>query len=354
MLDKQLKEVSKTTPDNWVVLQYLFFGQEQLTGEHPNLKHSQLDNWDVLQSLFAIAKTSTENSPVVLETEPNPPTNDIETIQRTVEAAKTQAEVAKAGAEAAQRAAEAAQQAIEAIKAEAETARNSTEMAQQAAVAAKNQAEAAKTGAETAQRAAEIARTEAEAAKTQAETARTGAEAAKTQAETARTEAETARTEAEAAKTALEKADLFPSRMKMAELVVFFKKHGVKLLVAAIAFMLLAIFLGRTVRRQKPVSPSNSMIYIDPVHGSDRNNGTNKAPFKTLSHALKLTNPGDTVHFLPGSYNTNIREDEPLVIPASVVIVVHSRNSGSVFSDIRMLTPREEERCSPNTALSQP
>ncbi len=89
-------------------------------------------------------------------------------------------------------------------------------------------------------------------AKTQAEAAKADAVAAKTQAEA----------EWQAVKTAIEKANLLPSRIKMTELAFFLKQHKVKLLVAAIAFVLLAVFLGKVLKRQKHFSPTTSMIYI--------------------------------------------------------------------------------------------
>ncbi|NJM59359.1 MAG: DUF1565 domain-containing protein [Oscillatoriales cyanobacterium RU_3_3] len=155
---------------------------------------------------------------------------------------------------------------------------------------------------------------------------------ARTDAKSAQRAAEIAKIEAE---TALKKANLLPIPIETKKIVAFVKKHGIKLLLAAIALMLLLIFLGRFIKRQKPVSPGNSTIHIDPVNGSDRNDGTNKAPFKTLPHALKQTNSGDTVHFYPGSYNTDIREDKPIVIPERVGIVIHPNSSRQLFSDIQ-------------------
>jgi S-layer homology domain/Protein of unknown function (DUF1565) len=341
MPDKKSEPVPKTTPDNWDVLQNLFLGRKQLTEEHP-----KLDNWDVLKSLFGISKSSPGNPPVDPGTDPQPPTNDIEAAKQAAEAAQRAAESAKSQAEMARTGAESAKTAAESAKSQAETARTGAESAKTAAESAKSQAETARTGAESAKSQAETARTGAESAKTaaesaksQAETARTGAELAKSEAEMARTDAKAAQRAAEIAKTeaetALQKADLLPIPIEIEKVVAFVKKHGVKLLVAAIAFMLLLIFLGRAFRRQKPVSPSNSTIYIDPVNGSDRNDGTNKAPFKTLPHALKKTAPGDTVHFFPGSYNTDIREDEPMVIPANVGIAIHPNSSRQLFSDIQ-------------------
>lgn len=275
MSDKQSEVVLTITPDNWGVLQYLFLGQDQPTAKHP-----KLDNWDVLQVLFGISKSSPEKLPVDSgtsedsKTDPKPPTNEIEVAKLAAIAAKTQAEAAqqtaiaaqrivealKTEVEAAQQAAVAALRAVEAIKAEAEAAQVGAKMAQQAAEVAKTRAEAAQVEAEmaqqsavVAQKAAETFKTEAEAAKTQAEMAKAGAQA-----------------EREAVKTALEKVDVFPTPRKTTQLVVFLKQHGVKLLLTAITFMLLVIFLDRAFRRKKPLSSSTSMIYIDPVNRSDR------------------------------------------------------------------------------------
>jgi hypothetical protein len=362
MSDKKSEAVPKTTPDNWDVLQNLFLGRKQPTEEHP-----KLDNWDVVKSLFGISKSSSGNpsvSPgnpsvppgnpsvppgnpsVPPGTNPQPPTNDIEAAkraeaaQRAAESAKSQAETARIGAESAKSQAETAKSQAETARVGAESAKSQAEAARTGAESAKTAAESAKSQAETARTGAESAQTAAESAKSQAEMARNGAELAKSEAEMARTDAKAAQRAAEIAKTeaetALKKADLLPISIDLKKVVAFVKKHGVKLLLAAIALMLLLIFLGRFIKRQKPVpSGSNSTIYIDPVNGSDRNNGTNKAPFKTLPHALKQANSGDTVHFYPGSYNTNIREDRPMVIPEQVGIVIHPNSSRQLFSDIQ-------------------
>jgi chemotaxis protein histidine kinase CheA len=348
MPDKKSDEVPKTTPDNWDVLQNLFLGRKQPTEEHP-----QLDNWDVVKSLFGISKSSPGNPTVDPVPNPKPPTNDIEVAkraaeaaQRAAESAKFQAEMARTGAESAKTQAEtaktqaeAARTGAESAKTQAETARTGAESAKTQAETAKTQAETARTGAESAKTQAETARTGAESAKTQAETARTGAESAKTAAETARTGAQTAQRAAEIAKNqaenALNKPDLLDSPIKMEEVFKFLKKHRFKFLLAALGLIILLILLGSIFKRQKPLSPGNSTIYIDPVNGSDRNDGTNKAPFKTLPHALKQTNSGDIVHFFPGSYNTDIREDKPMVIPERVGIVIHPNSSRQLFSDIQ-------------------
>jgi hypothetical protein len=42
--------------------------------------------------------------------------------------------------------------------------------------------------------------------------------------------------------------------------------------------------------------------FVDPVHGADRDKGTQQAPWKTIGYALEQLKPGDTLHLRGGTY----------------------------------------------------
>jgi hypothetical protein len=43
-------------------------------------------------------------------------------------------------------------------------------------------------------------------------------------------------------------------------------------------------------------------FFVDPVRGADQNKGTQPAPWRTIGHALKQMNPGDTLYLRGGTY----------------------------------------------------
>src|SRR5215467_14511154 len=55
------------------------------------------------------------------------------------------------------------------------------------------------------------------------------------------------------------------------------------------------------------VSDSGGWIqyYVAPT-GSDSNDGSATAPWRTISHAAEMVAAGDTVHVLPGVYNESV------------------------------------------------
>jgi hypothetical protein len=63
-----------------------------------------------------------------------------------------------------------------------------------------------------------------------------------------------------------------------------------------------------------------SLLYINPVSGSDTAPGTQAAPFKTVTRALQNVSAGTTLKLAPGLYNAASGETFPLVIPAEVIL----------------------------------
>ncbi len=101
------------------------------------------------------------------------------------------------------------------------------------------------------------------------------------------------------------------------------------LVVAAAA---VALVIGSTACTRRggnglPPAPTPTPItgyYVDPVKGSDTNNGSQTAPFKTITHALamvkKATAAPLTVVLNAGAYTQKSGETFPLVIPTGVSV----------------------------------
>ncbi|MBR7139179.1 MAG: DUF1565 domain-containing protein [Lentisphaeria bacterium] len=81
------------------------------------------------------------------------------------------------------------------------------------------------------------------------------------------------------------------------------------------------------------VSPAWAVEYFVGVNGSDKNPGTSeKAPFRTINHAIRKIVPGDIVTILPGEYHEEAQRNDlkgdinrPTVIRAKIPGTVHMR-----------------------------
>ncbi len=65
---------------------------------------------------------------------------------------------------------------------------------------------------------------------------------------------------------------------------------------------------------------SQRMLYVNPSEGKDSDNGSDRAPFKTITHALKSAQPGTTLLLAPGTYSAETGEIFPLVLKAKVTL----------------------------------
>lgn len=74
--------------------------------------------------------------------------------------------------------------------------------------------------------------------------------------------------------------------------------------------------------------PSHTLLYVDSRDGSDTENGSDRTPFKTITHALKAAKPGATIFLAPGTYNTETGEIFPLVLKAGVTLQGDSTTRG--------------------------
>lgn len=61
-------------------------------------------------------------------------------------------------------------------------------------------------------------------------------------------------------------------------------------------------------------------LFIDPSHGNDKNDGSQKSPWRTINHALNRAKPGDTLYLRGGVYRENVycavagRKDAPITL----------------------------------------
>ncbi len=73
--------------------------------------------------------------------------------------------------------------------------------------------------------------------------------------------------------------------------------------------------------------------YVDVNTGSDGNNGLSGTPFKTITHALSVAQPHDSIKVAPGTYNAASGETFPISIPDSVALIGDVVGYGIVFPD---------------------
>lgn len=70
-------------------------------------------------------------------------------------------------------------------------------------------------------------------------------------------------------------------------------------------------------------------IYVSPSLGNDQGEGSQSAPFKTLTQAISQAQSGTTVQLEVGTYNAATGEIFPLKIPSGVIIIGNESGKGS-------------------------
>jgi hypothetical protein len=77
--------------------------------------------------------------------------------------------------------------------------------------------------------------------------------------------------------------------------------------VFALLSLLFAIGGAGLSAQQQPDSSSagGGHIHVDPIKGDDVNNGTT-APVRTIARAVRMAQPGDTIHLTPATYFESI------------------------------------------------
>ncbi|MEH2387873.1 MAG: DUF1565 domain-containing protein [Nostoc sp.] len=69
-------------------------------------------------------------------------------------------------------------------------------------------------------------------------------------------------------------------------------------------------------------------FYVNPVTGSDTNLGSQQAPFKTITQALKVATDNTKIQLAAGNYNAASGEVFPLTIPSGVIVAGDEANKG--------------------------
>ncbi len=72
-----------------------------------------------------------------------------------------------------------------------------------------------------------------------------------------------------------------------------------------------------------------SNFYVNPGAGNDANPGSQVAPFKTITRALKLATIGSKIQLAEGNYNAASGEVFPLTVPSGITVVGNEANKGS-------------------------
>nr|MDZ8046935.1 DUF1565 domain-containing protein [Nostoc sp. DedQUE02] len=70
-------------------------------------------------------------------------------------------------------------------------------------------------------------------------------------------------------------------------------------------------------------------FYVNPVSGSNTNPGTQQAPFKTITQALKVATVDTKIQLADGNYNAASGEVFPLTVPSGVTVVGNETNKGN-------------------------
>ncbi|MGB3758019.1 MAG: DUF1565 domain-containing protein [Rivularia sp. (in: cyanobacteria)] len=71
------------------------------------------------------------------------------------------------------------------------------------------------------------------------------------------------------------------------------------------------------------------LIYVNPITGNNSNSGSQQAPLKTITQALKQSASGTKIQLAQGSYSAITGEVFPLIVPFGVTIIGNEVNIGS-------------------------
>ena len=61
-------------------------------------------------------------------------------------------------------------------------------------------------------------------------------------------------------------------------------------------------------------------VFVNPQTGSNSNNGSDNAPFKTLTHALSVASTNSIIKLAPGNYTRNSGEVFPIQLKSGVTV----------------------------------
>ena len=99
----------------------------------------------------------------------------------------------------------------------------------------------------------------------------------------------------------------------------------------------------------RPATAPGRDLHVDPVNGDDKNDGVKK-PFKTIAPAIRMAQPGDTIHLAPSTYYESVdltNKHGELGRPITV------DGHGAVLDGSEPVTSREWDRVSPGLFRKQ-
>ncbi|MBE9080528.1 DUF1565 domain-containing protein, partial [Romeria aff. gracilis LEGE 07310] len=73
-------------------------------------------------------------------------------------------------------------------------------------------------------------------------------------------------------------------------------------------------------RPGRPAPISHQTLYVDPAVGSDRQAGSQRQPFQTITHALSVAQPNTVILLAPGDYSLATGETFPLQLQPGVTL----------------------------------
>ncbi|MGL5194195.1 MAG: DUF1565 domain-containing protein [Chroococcales cyanobacterium] len=65
---------------------------------------------------------------------------------------------------------------------------------------------------------------------------------------------------------------------------------------------------------------SQTQLFVNPTRGNDTGNGSESAPFKTITQALRQAQPNTTIRLSPGTYSADTGESFPLILKPQVTL----------------------------------
>jgi parallel beta-helix repeat protein len=104
-------------------------------------------------------------------------------------------------------------------------------------------------------------------------------------------------------------------------------------LVGVCSITVLGTIPGSVLAQIPPVSETTisqvNVVFVNPSAGDDTTgNGSESTPFKTITQALKLANPGTVIKLTPGNYSAETGEMFPLMLKSGVSIQGDTSNKG--------------------------
>ena len=98
------------------------------------------------------------------------------------------------------------------------------------------------------------------------------------------------------------------------------------------------------VRRPVGAKPNSTELRVDPAAGDDANDGRDQ-PVKTIARAIKLAQPGDTIHLTPGTYYESADFTNKHGLPGKPITL---DGHGAVLDGSEPVTSAEWEKVAPD------